>query len=110
MTSAKIIMVRRAWVVPMGLGVVAAVVSALVSPWWLFSIPFVIIGAVFTAPNLNLADGFLSYLSMVIGLIVTCFQAPSGLAMLVGTVASFLGSALEMRVRAKPYQAEHERP
>lgn len=83
---------------------VVAVLSAIfVSPWWLLSIPFVAVGNLFTAPNLNLINGMPSYLSMIAGLILMKFHQPAGLAVFVGTAASLYGSALEMRIFAKPY-------
>ena len=96
-------MVRRARFVPVLLGVAAVVLGIFVSPWWLLSIPFIAIGNLFTAPNLNLINGLPSYLSIVAGLILMRFHEPSGLAVLAGAVASFYGSALEMRIFAKPY-------
>mgnify|MGYP006445404047 CR=1 FL=1 len=96
-------MVRRARFVPMGLLIVALVAAMVVSPWWLLSIPFVAVGASFTAPNLNLVNGMPSYVSMVCGLIILRFHEPSGVAILAGVILSFYGSALEMRVFARPY-------
>jgi hypothetical protein len=101
--TSKVIMVRRARFVPACLLVAAVVLGIVVSPWWLLSIPFVVIGALFTAPNLNLVNGMPSYLSMVAGFILMRFHQPSGLAVLAGVMASFYGSALEMRIFAKPY-------
>jgi hypothetical protein len=92
MSADKVIMVRR-----------AVVLAVVVSPWWLLSIPFVAVGALFTAPNLNLINGMPSYLSMVAGFVLMRFHEPSGLAVLAGVMSSFYGSALEMRIFAKPY-------
>jgi len=103
MSSEKFITVRRASFVPVCLLVAAAGLGIVVSPWWLLSIPFVVIGALFTAPNLNLINGMPSYLSMVAGLILIRFHEPSGLAVLAGAVLSFYGCALEMRIFAKPH-------
>lgn len=103
MSTGKVIMVRRARFVPICLFVAAVVLSIVVSPWWLLSIPFLAIGTLFTAPNLNLINGMPSYLSMVAGVILMRFHEPSGLAVLAGVLASFYGSALEMRIFAKPY-------
>jgi hypothetical protein len=103
MTTDKWVVVRRARFVPACLYVTAVVLGITVSPWWLLSIPFVAIGAVFTAPNLNFFNGLPSYLSMLAGIILMRFHAPSGSAVLAGAAASFYGSALEMRILAKPY-------
>lgn len=89
---------------PAGLCIAAFVLSIIVSAWWLLSIAFVAIGALFTAPNLNLVNGMLSYLSIVVGFLLMQFHPPSGMAVLAGATASFYGSALEMRIFAKPYR------
>jgi hypothetical protein len=102
MDTNKVIILRRARFVPGGLVVAAVVLAIVVSPWWLLSIPFVIIGAVFTAPNLNLINGMPSYLAIAAGFLLMRFHEPSGVAALVGTISSFCGSALEMRLFAKP--------
>ena len=103
MRTNKFIVFRRARFVPVCLFVAAIVLGIVVSPWWLLSIPFVAIGAIFTAPNLNLVNGMPSYLSMVAGFILIQFHQPSGFAVLAGTVFSFYGCALEMLIFAKPY-------
>ena len=103
MGTEKVIMVRRARFVPILLFVGSVVAGILVSPWWLLSIPFIAIGTLFTAPNLNLINGMPSYLSMLAGFILMRFHEPSGLAVLAGAMASFYGCAIEMRIFAKPY-------
>jgi hypothetical protein len=102
MGSDKVIVVRRARFVPVGLLITAVVLGIVASPWWLLSIP--LIGALFTTPNLNLVNGMPSYLAILAGIILIRFHAPSGSAVLVGTAASFYGSALETRIFAKPYR------
>lgn len=102
MSTEKLYVVRGARFVPVCLFVAAIVLGIVVSPWWLLSIPFIAIGALFTAPNLNLIDGMPSYLSMLAGAILLPLHEPAGLAVLAGTMASFCGSALEMRIFAKP--------
>ena len=96
-------MVRRARFVPVSLLVAAVVLAFANSLWWLLSIPFVAIGASFTAPNLNLVNGMPSYLSMLAGFSLMQYHPASGMAVLGGAAASFYGSALEMRIFAKPY-------
>lgn len=103
MSTEKVIMVRRARFVPV-LVLIATILAAIfVSPWWLVSIPFVAVGNLFTAPNLNLINAMPSYLCMIAGGILMRFHQPSGAAVFIGTAASYLGSALEMRIFAKPY-------
>jgi hypothetical protein len=59
MSTEKVIKVRRAPFVPGCLLVAAMILGMVVSPWWLHSIPFVAIGAIFTAPDLNCSTGCL---------------------------------------------------
>ncbi len=108
MSTDKVITVRRARFVPFVLLVAAVVLAFVLSPWWLLSIPFVAVGTSFTALNLNLINGMPSYLSMVAGFILMRFHEPSGLAVLAGVMSSFYGSALEMRIFAKPYVGQFE--
>src|SRR5262245_30921806 len=103
MNTEKVIMVRRARFVPLCLLVTAGALGIVVSPWWLLAIPFVAIGALFTAQNLNLINGLPSYFSMVGGFVLVRFHEPSGMAVLAGVISSFYLSALEMRILAKPY-------
>lgn len=94
-------MVRRARFVPACLLVGGVVLGIVVSPWWLLSIPFVVIGALFTAPNLNLVNGLPSWLSILAGFILIAIHEPSGVAVIAGAWLSFIGSAIEMRLFAK---------
>lgn len=84
---------------PAGLCGVAVVLTIFASPWWLLFGPFVIIGRVFTAPNLNLANSLPSHASMVGGALLMKFHQAAGTAVLAGVIFSFYGSALEMRFR-----------
>ncbi len=102
MSGNKIILIQRARFAPAILAIGAVVLGVVASPWWLLSIPFVIIGTLFTAPNLNLINGSLSYLSMIAGLVLLRFH-PAGVVILLSTALSFYGSALEMRICAKPF-------
>ncbi len=104
MVTDTVFLVRRARFVPVCLFVAAVVLGILKSPWWLLAIPFVVIGSLFTAPNLNLINGMPSYLSIAAGLILLRFHEPSGQAAFWGAAASLYGSALEMRVFARPYE------
>lgn len=103
MGAEKVIMVRRAKFAPVLLVSVAVLAAIFGSSWWLLSVPFVAVGNLFTAPNLNLVNGMPSYLSMIAGFILMRFHQPAGLAVFAGAAASFYGSALEMRIFAKPY-------
>jgi hypothetical protein len=72
------------------------------SPWWLLSIPFAIFASMCAQPNLNLADGCLAYFTIMIGFGITFFHRPSGVAICIGTLASFYLSAFEKYLTAKP--------
>jgi hypothetical protein len=102
MNEGEWIMVRRARFVPSVLMMSAVLLGIFLSTWCLLAIPFVIVGAWFTAPNLNLVNGLPSYLSMAAGFVLFKIHAPSGAAVLAGAAASFYGSAIEMRICAKP--------
>ena len=99
----KVLQFHRARIVPAVFTIAAILLSILVSSWWLLSIPFVAIGTMFSAPNLNMFNGLPSYLSMVVGFAIMTFHKPSGLAILAGAMTSFYLSALEIWIFAKPY-------
>lgn len=89
--------------------VVCGVVIALAfvdSPWWLLSIPFAVYASLCAQPNLNLADGCLAYIAIMIGFGIMYFHRPSGSAICFGTLASFYLSAFEKRLTAKPVYAD----
>lgn len=68
-------------------------------------IPFIAVGWYCAVPNLNLADGMLAYLSMMIGFIVLQFHRDSGLAIVAGAAAGFYLSALEMRMTGRSWDS-----
>jgi hypothetical protein len=80
----------------------AIVLAFAVSPWWLLSIPFAVLASLCGQPNLNLVDGCLAYLAIMIGFGITFFHRPSGAAICIGTLASFCLSGFEKRLTAKP--------
>ena len=104
----KIIMVRRARVVPVLLAVGAVAIGITQSTWWFLSIPFIVVGWISAAPNLNLANGMLAYLSMVVGFVLFHFHKQSGLAVVAGAMGGFYLCAIEMRLTAKPYDPTKE--
>ena len=67
--------VHRAIYVPLLLAIGAAWLAIAVNPWALLAIPFIVLGSMCAAPNLNLADGFLAIFAMVLGLVAAnCFR------------------------------------
>ena len=82
---------------------VVAVVIAVQESWWLLaSLPFIWLGAVSAQPNLNLANGCLAYVAMIVGFAVMALFRPLGLAILAGAMFGFYVSAIEKRIRARP--------
>lgn len=106
MQEQKIIIVRRARVVPVLLAVAAVAMGVTQSAWWFLSLPFIAVGWICAAPNLNLANGMLAYLAMVAGFVLLHFHKESGLAVVAGAMAGFYLCAIEMRLTAKPYNPE----
>jgi len=82
---------------------VVAVVFAIQDSWWfLAALPFVWLGSVCAQPNLNLVNGCLAYLAMIVGVGVTALFRPLGIAILAGAISGFYGSAIEKRLRMRP--------
>ena len=82
-----------------------AIVAAIVYSWWfLAAIPFVWLGSICSAPNMNLADGCAAYFSMIIGFGLMSVAKPLGLAILIGAASGFFASALEKRIRMRPVE------
>lgn len=86
---------------PVLVSIAAVAFAALQTPWWLLALPFVLLASACAAPNLNLANGCAAYVSMAIGGALSLIHEPSGRAIWAGTLASFLGSALEKLLTAE---------
>jgi len=97
------IMVRSARLAPVLIAAAAVAMGITQSAWWFLALPFVAIGWMCAAPNLNLANGMFAYLSMIAGFILLRIHEQSGLAVLGGAAGSFYLCALEMRLTTKPY-------
>ncbi len=89
-------------VAPVLLGLAAVYFAVTKDLWMLAALPFIALGSVCSAPNLNLADGFLVVVSALIGLVLSCIFEPLGVAILAGSAAGWLGGAVEKRIRMKP--------
>lgn len=71
--------------------------------WFLCSVPFVVLGTFCAAPNLNLADGCLEMISMVVGFaIALLWSRPLGRAIFIGSAVGWIGGAVEKRNRMRP--------
>jgi hypothetical protein len=94
--------------VPVGLCAGALALAIGGSLWWLLALPFIVLGSLCAAPNLNLADGFLALLAVAVGIVVSCFHAGAGISIILGTSTSWFLASIEKSVRAVP--EDHEKP
>jgi hypothetical protein len=98
----RVYIIRPAVFAPAILSGVALVAAVQESRWFLAALPFVWLGSVCAQPNLNLADGCLAYLAMIVGFAVTAIFRPLGIAILAGAISGFYVSAIEKRIRMRP--------
>jgi hypothetical protein len=87
---------------PALLALAALVAALVVSWWWLAAVPFIWLGSICAQPNLNLADGCLTYLSVGAALIVLRFHPPLGHAIWVGAVTGYAFAFAEKMIRMRP--------
>lgn len=88
---------------PLILAVVFASLGIFQDPWFFLAIPFAILGTICSAPNMNLADGFLAVLSALIGFVLAKLGMESvGHAITAGSLAGWFLGGLEKRIRMKP--------
>lgn len=99
---ARAISVYPAVISPLALSAAAIYFAAAESWYFAAAVPFVWIASVCAQPNLNLADGLLAYLSIVVGLIVMAFHQPLGEALVAGTLAGYVLSVIEKTARMRP--------
>ena len=87
----------------------AALVAAItVSWWWLAAIPFIWLGSICAQPNLNLAAGCLTYLSVGAALVVLRFHASLGHAIWVGAVTGYVFAFAEKMIRMRPITEDEQ--
>lgn len=68
--------------------------------WWsLVAVPFVWLGAFCSAPNLNLIDGCLPNVAILIGTVLIVFVGPLGIAITAGATLGYYLSSLEKAYR-----------
>ena len=87
---------------PTIISVVALVSGLATTRWALLSLPFIWLGAICSAPNMNCANGCLAYLAILSGLVVSVFCKPVGLSIFAGAAAGFYGGVLEQNLRMRP--------
>jgi hypothetical protein len=103
MTQQTVYRVYPAVVTPILLSCAAIGLAVFVNLWLLAALPFIFLGSVCSAPNLNLADGCLALVSVILGLIIAeWFIEPLGLAILTGSFTAWLVGAIEKRIRMEP--------
>ena len=90
-------------VAPIVLSAVAAYFGFARDYWLLCSIPFIVLGSICAAPNLNLADGCLVVVSIVLGgVLAVLFFRTLGVAIISGSIAGWIGGAIEKNIRMRP--------
>ena len=104
--------VPQAIFTPSILAIVFIALSTQLSWWFLVALPFVYLGSICAQPNLNLADGCLVYLAILLGFILLVFFKPVGVPILLGAVSRYYASAVEkwMRMRPVPAPIANESP
>ena len=92
----------RAVFAPSILSATAIGLTIWISGWFLLSLPLIWLASSCAQPNLNLINGCLAYVGMIIGFVLLAWHKPAGTAVLFGTMAGFYLSAIEKWVRAEP--------
>jgi len=100
--SERVYIVRPAVFAPTILSLIFVVLCLRESWWFLAALPFVWLGSICAQPNLNLVNGCLAYVSIVVGFALVMLFKPLGLAILAGSLSGFYISAVEKRLRARP--------
>lgn len=98
----RVYIIRPAVFAPVALSVVAVVVGIRDSHWFFAALPFIWLGSICAAPNMNLAEGCLAYLAMILGYALLWVNKPLAIAILNGAISGFYLSAIEKRLRARP--------
>jgi hypothetical protein len=100
--SEKVYRVFPSVIAPIVLGLTAAYFEVTYDYWVLCAIPFIVLGSICAAPNLNLADGFLVIVFVLLGIVVSIWRSRLGNAMVFGSMAGSIGGAIEKRIRMRP--------
>ncbi len=98
----RVYIVRPAVFAPAVLSVAAFVASFRESPWFLAALPFIWLGSISAQPNLNLANGCLAYVAMLVGFGLLLVYRPLGIAIVAGAMSGFYLSAVEKLIRMRP--------
>lgn len=88
---------------------VAIVAALLWSPWALLALPFIGLGHLCAAPNLNLADGFFVIVSILLGIGLLFISDGIGLTVILASSVSWFFSGFEKAMTCKPVEASSEK-
>jgi hypothetical protein len=99
--SQQVYLVRPAIFVPVTLLVTAVIIASHATWWFLTAVPFIWLGSICAQPNLNLVNGCLAYVAMIVGGILWACYEPLGQAVFCGAVAGYYLSAIEKLVRIR---------
>lgn len=94
--------IRPAIISPILCAGIAIMAAFYWSPWSLSALPFIYLGSICSAPNLNLADGFLVLVSCIIGGAACRLHLDIGLAIALGALGGWLLGAIEKNITARP--------
>jgi hypothetical protein len=99
--------VYPAKIAPLLCGATAVLVAIAWWPWALSALPFIYLGSICAAPNFNLADGCLVFISVALGAGVVLLNAEVGVAIIAGSAISWVISCIEKAITAKEIKDEH---
>jgi len=95
-------LVPRAVITPVVLSLVAIFLAYNENVWVALSIPFIVLGSLCSAPNLNLADGFFAWVAIILGWVLSHYYPEPALPIIIGTFLGWCISSFEMKLRAVP--------
>ncbi len=98
----RLYIVPPAIIAPAALSVVAVILGVRDSHWYFAALPFIWLGSICAQPNMNLVQGCLAYLAMIVGFALLVVFKPLGIAILGGACCGFYLSAIEKRLRMRP--------
>jgi hypothetical protein len=100
--ASRVYIVPPALFAPVLLSLAAGYLAIHDSPWFLAALPFIWLGSICASPNLNLANGCLAYLAIIVGVILITVFRPLGIAILAGAATGLYASAIEKWMRMRP--------
>jgi hypothetical protein len=108
--SEKAYCVHPSVIAPIILAIAFTVLGITKDHWLLLAVPFAILGTFCSAPNMNLADGFLVLISTIVGFALAAWvMKPLGTAIVTGSVSGWILGAMEKRIRMTPIDESEEK-